>query len=72
MDDFQRRFPRTVAMVESQIAAQNIKESAQHIHQHRKAKSERVRCEHCLTFGLYRGDNKTVCLNCGRSPSAVA
>lgn len=34
MDDFQKRFPQTIAMVESQIAAQNTMESAQHIHQH--------------------------------------
>jgi hypothetical protein len=36
MDDFQKRFPRTVSMVESQIAAQSTMESAQHIHQQRK------------------------------------
>jgi hypothetical protein len=34
MDDFQKRFPHTVAMVASRVAAQNTKGSAQHIHQH--------------------------------------
>lgn len=71
MDDFQRRFPRTVAMVESRMAAQNTKESAQHIHQHTHGGSEdstqiySPRCPSIMCYNKQLRD-KQQCHKCDR------
>jgi len=56
MDDFRRCFPKTLAMVESLIAAQDIMKSAQHIHQQPQGKT-------CSTCG--RGFLSPQCGSCG-------
>lgn len=61
MDDFQRRFPRTIAMVESRIAAQDINESAQHIPQQRYGKI----CPSCKSGMSWQEIKSGKCWNCG-------
>ena len=51
MDDFQKRFPRTVAMVESRMAAQNTMESARHIHQQEHWKVLQGMCDNRAIVG---------------------